>query len=344
MGLHQRAQQLARLLIGRTARREGLLHVQLHHHPLEPMLYQLHAQAVLVGALHQLMQRAHVQPQLVRLLVPYAEGVAPHHGGLHAHYARLFLGEHRAGGAAAQRFGRHGMARVHLGGQLIARARLRVAGDGLVYHVVMRHADPFGPARAERMAVYEQRRLAAHVQAQDNALAPRRLGQLYRAEHPGILPGSAPLAARRQGAALPRGRLLKRQLLLRHKAAERYLTQRVIHIAHERVFHMPESVPPFRLHSLPPLRRKAAPSMSRRAARPSSSYYHMRAAKYSKIKSRPPAQKSYCAQGSALPCPQPGTGAGCGGLRAPGRLTIFAGCAILSANPCPRRADSGGTI
>ena len=208
---HEGTEQLPGRPVAGVAPLRGLLKVHRPGEGLQAVGDLRRAEGVLGELVQEHAQGAHVQPELIGVLIPDAEGVVTHAGA-----AALLLGiaqgagEHRAGGAAAHV--RIIMPGVHLKEQVETLAGDALLGEHVVGQVMMGDAHPFRPAGAEGLPVDKQGGFAAHVQGEDHGLVPGLLGQHSLPAHPHVFPGMTPGGAFRNGAEGPAGGLLRGQV------------------------------------------------------------------------------------------------------------------------------------
>ena len=243
--------RLARTRIVRQPSLARLLIIHQQREALQRLLQLCRAQGVLVLHLQQVGDRAQIEPQLVRRLMPDAERASAHPLARHV----LRLGQkvaraHRPRRAAVLMLARVVVPGVGFHQQMEALARLGMQGQHLITDVVMRHTHPLRAARAERLAVHKQRRLAALAQVHHDAL-PRRLRRQHDLPaHPAVMPLAAPGRSGRHRRKAARLRLLGRKHLRRLEALERDLSQRLVELLLQHVHPVLHAVLPLGFHPI----------------------------------------------------------------------------------------------
>ena len=240
----QRAQRFARGAVAFIPRGGRLFKIDQAGVFLQPVGDFGRAQRILRQLVHQLRKGRNVHPQLVGVLVPHAERAAAK------------AGARPARGGVAQRAGQNGprAAAAHIGEivpgvgfkQQVERLAARgAAGQHIVADIVVRHADPLGPAGAEGFAVHNQRRLAAKVQVHRHGLPAHRLGQRQAGAAPQVLPGPAPRRAGRKRRKRAACRLLRRQVFHGRERFKFDLAHRAVQVAGQHALPVGQAVPVF---------------------------------------------------------------------------------------------------
>ena len=193
-------------------------------------LHQPHRVGIEVSA--QLPERLHVQPQLINLLLPDAEGRVTDNGLRRAGLGDgLAVGRRRSGVAVAQ-----AVPGVTLDQQIVARA-----GDALHRQ---RDLVVLAIARARSNTIHIDDALGLHIHRQHDALPSSSVGQRQRTREPAVLPLCAPRRARRHRQEVADQRLVGRQLLQRHKPVKRHTIQRSVKVARQLLTPMIDPIHP----------------------------------------------------------------------------------------------------
>ena len=192
--LHQGLQGFTRLAVAFVPRLGRLLKIYNASIQLQPVGDLRGAQGVLRQLVQQHLQGAHIQPQLVSVLVPQADGAVTHAGT-----AALLLG-------IAQRTRQHGagctaalvgviMPRIDLEEQIIFLAGHGVLRENIIGNIVVRYGDPVRTAGAEGLAVDKERRFAAHIKGHHEGLICGFCRDGDGAAHPHVFPSMTPFGA-----------------------------------------------------------------------------------------------------------------------------------------------------